>query len=178
MPVGPVPSGFAARLTAAHDWLDLAIEAQQEGDWKPDETERRVLVDLVAATNPLHGGSLPPHTGDSLYVRIGRISNWAGAVRLAARAGGWQLFPVAGEDPSVLDRPAGMADLLSGIYALAEQGEQWQAMLLQTARTVPRGQTVEEAVRRQHPEFARELAAAEAFFTGPGSLEDLPQFFY
>ncbi|QLE73678.1 hypothetical protein FGW37_20700 [Streptomyces rectiverticillatus] len=169
---------FASRLAAAEDWLDFAIEAQQEGDWKPDDTERGILADLVAATNPLHGGALPPHTGDSLYVRIGRICNWAGAVRLAARAGGWELSPVTGQDPSALTRPAGMAALLSGIYALAEQGERWQELLLTTARTVSRGRTLEQEISARHPHLERELAAAESFFTGPGSLEDLSLFFY
>ncbi|MFF4220574.1 hypothetical protein [Streptomyces nondiastaticus] len=169
---------FPARLTAATDWLDAAIGAQQEGDWTMDDTERRVLADLVAATNPLHGGALPPHTGDSLYVRIGRVTNWAGALRLAARAGGWELSPVTGRNPAALARPAGMADLLSGIYALAEQGERWQELLLSTARTLQRGQSLEQEIRARHPRLERELASAEAFFTGPGSVEDLPLFFY
>ncbi|WP_424889880.1 hypothetical protein [Streptomyces sp. XH2] len=174
----PHDADFAARLTAATDWLDAAIGAQQDGDWKMDDTERRVLADLIAATNALHGGSLPPHTGDSLYVRIGRITNWAGALRLAARAGGWELSPVTGRDPSALTRPAGMADLLSGIYALAEQGERWQELLLTTVRTLQRGQPLMQEIRSRHPRLESELAAAEAFFTGPGSLEDLHLFFY
>ncbi|WP_190022945.1 hypothetical protein [Streptomyces hiroshimensis] len=169
---------FASRLAAAEDWLDFAIEAWQEGHWTPQDTERRVLADLVAATNPLHGGSLPPHTGDSLYVRIGRITNWAGALRLAARAGGWELFPVTGRDPAALTRPAGMADLLSAVYALAEQGEKWQKSLLAAAGTVDRdrGRSLTQAVEDRHPGLERELAAAECFFNGPGSLDDLPLF--
>ncbi|MEV4922540.1 hypothetical protein [Streptomyces roseoverticillatus] len=173
----PHDTGFPARLTAAEDWLDLAIGAHQEGDWILDDTERRILADLVAATNPLHGGNLPPHTGESLYVRIGRIANWAGALRLAARAGGWELSPVTGRDPSALARPASMADLLSGIYALAEQGEQWQELLLAAARTVSRDRSLEQEIGARHPRLEKELAAAEAFFTGPGSLEDLALYF-
>ncbi|RKN76104.1 hypothetical protein D7231_03520 [Streptomyces klenkii] len=172
----PHDADFSARLTAAADWLDAAIGARQKGDGEMNDTERRILADLVAATNPLHGGSLLPHTGDFLYVRIGRITNWAGALRLAARADGWELFPVAGRDPADLARPAGMADLLSGVYALAEQGEQWQELLLATARTVRRGQSLAREIEARHPRLEEELAATGAFFTGPGSVEDLPLF--
>ncbi|MEU7134982.1 hypothetical protein [Streptomyces sp. NPDC046261] len=185
-PASHDPADFASRLTAAEDWFDAAVGAQQEGEWVVTETERRVLDDLVAAADPLHGGALPPHTGDSLYVRVARIRRWAGALRLAARAGGWELFPVTGLDPRALDRPAGMADLLSGIYALAEQGERWQQLLLEAARmknaAAPdapmRDSTLEEVVGDLHPRFLADLAAAECFFNGPGSLDDLPQFFY
>ncbi|WP_190111048.1 hypothetical protein [Streptomyces cinnamoneus] len=180
------PADFASRLATAEDWFSAAIGAQQDGEWVLTETERRVLDDLVAATNPLHGGALPPHTGESLYVRVGRIRNWAGALRLAARAGGWELSPVTGTDPRALARPAGMADLLSGIYALAEQGDRWQELLLGTARMMNaaapgdplRDSTPEQAINDLHPRFRADLAAAEGFFTGPGSLDDLPQFFY
>ncbi|MFD0345025.1 hypothetical protein ACFQ0M_00920 [Kitasatospora aburaviensis] len=81
------PADFASLLAAAEDWTSAALEAQQEGSWVLTSVERRILDDLVAATNPLHGGSLPPHDDESLYVRLGRIRNWAGAVRLAAQAG-------------------------------------------------------------------------------------------
>ncbi|MFI0712414.1 hypothetical protein ACH4SK_17565 [Streptomyces inhibens] len=179
------PADFALRMAAAWDWFGFAIDAQQEGDWVLDDVERHVLADLVVAANPLHGGRLPPHTQDSLYVRVGRISKWAGVLRLAARAGGWELFPVAGEDPSVLTRPVGMADMLSGFYALAEQGERWQKLILATAEmlnadtdgSLRQGRTLEQVIRDRNPRFENDLAAAEAFFTGPGSLDDLPQFF-
>ncbi|MFC5887397.1 hypothetical protein [Kitasatospora aburaviensis] len=188
-PVSPVndPADFASLLAAAEDWTSAALEAQQEGSWVLTSVERRILDDLVAATNPLHGGSLPPHDDESLYVRLGRIRNWAGAVRLAAQAGGWELRPVAGTAPSSLTRPIGMADLLSGIYALAEQGERWQRRMLATiadrnaaARNRPPGhrETLDRALARREPRFTENLAAAEAFFTGPGSLEDLSLFLY
>ncbi|MEU8697595.1 hypothetical protein AB0C61_07865 [Streptomyces sp. NPDC048680] len=32
-------------------------------------------------------------------MRIGRIANWAGVSRLAARSGGWVLEPVTGRNP-------------------------------------------------------------------------------
>ncbi|MCG6499819.1 hypothetical protein [Kitasatospora sp. A2-31] len=186
-PLSPAhdPADFASLLTAAEDWTSAALEAQQEGAWVLTSLERRILDDLVAATNPLHGGHLPPHDNESLYVRLGRIRNWAGVVRLAAQAGGWELRPLAGTDPSSLTRPLGMADLLSGIYALAEQGERWQQRMLATiadrntaARSRPAGQqeTLDQALARREPQFARNLAAAEAFFTGPGSMEDLSLF--
>ncbi|MFJ7129268.1 hypothetical protein [Streptomyces sp. NPDC098101] len=177
------PADFASRLAAAEDWTYTALEARQEGRWTPTETEGPVLADVVAATNPLHGGLLPPHTGASVHVRLGRIENWAGVLRLAARAGGWELRPVVGTDPSSLTRPFGAADLLSGIYALAEQGEQWQRLMLVTvtdlnasARDRPARRPLEEVLEERAPGFARELAAAEAFFTGPGTLEDLPSY--
>ncbi|MGW4723460.1 hypothetical protein [Streptomyces sp. NPDC004291] len=177
------PADFASRLAAAEDWTYAALEARQEGRWTPTETEGPVLADMVAATNPLHGGRLPPYTGESVYVRLGRIGNWAGVLRLAARAGGWELRPVVGTDPSSLTRPFGAADLLSGIYVLAEQGEQWQRLMLATvtdlnasARDRPSRRPLEEALEERAPGFARELAAAEAFFTGPGTLEDLPSY--
>jgi len=163
------------------------VEAQQEGLWVLTWAERRILADVVAATNPLHGGRLPPHRDESMHVRLGRIGNWAGVLRLAARAGGWELHPVVGAEPSSLTRPIGMADLLSGIYALVEQGEQWQQLMLATisdrnaaARNDPSRQPkdLDQALAERVPSFARDLATAERFFTGPGSLEDLPLFFY
>ncbi|WP_435186799.1 hypothetical protein [Streptomyces sp. bgisy126] len=179
------PVDFASRLTAAEDWTHAALEARQEGLWTPTETECPVLSDMVAATNPLHGGRLPPHTGDSVYVRLGRIRNWAGVLRLAARAGGWELRPVVGTTPSDLTRPLGAADLLSGVYVLAEQGEEWQRLLMATAadldaaareRPSRRAQPLEQALAERAPGFAKDLAATEAFFTGPGSLEDLSAY--
>ncbi|MFG3049413.1 hypothetical protein ACGFZP_00480 [Kitasatospora sp. NPDC048239] len=179
------PADFASRLAAAEDWTGAALEAQQEGRWVLTGTERRILADIVAATNPLHGGRLPPHDDESLYVRLGRIGNWAGVLRLAARAGSFELRPVAGTDPSSQTRPVGMADLLSGIYALAEQGERWQRLMLATvaelnaaARSRPpqERQDLDQALAEREPRFAKDLAAAERFFTGPGSLEDLPLF--
>ncbi|MFI9325949.1 hypothetical protein ACIGZJ_00215 [Kitasatospora sp. NPDC052868] len=181
------PADFASRLAAAEDWTSAALEAQQEGLWVLTGTERRILADIVAATNPLHGGRLPPHDDESVYVRLGRIRNWAGVLRLAARAGSFELRPVVGTDPSSQTRPAGMADLLSGIYALAEQGERWQRLMLATvaelnaaARNRPpqERQDLDQALAEREPRFAKDLAAAEHFFTGPGSLEDLPLFLY
>ncbi|MEU9123102.1 hypothetical protein AB0C96_25100 [Streptomyces sp. NPDC048506] len=181
------PGEYAARSAAAWAWLSSAVDAQQEGEWVLDAMERQVLADVVASTNALHGGHLPPHTQDPVHTRVGRISNWAGVLRLAARAGGWELLPVVGRDPSAGTRPVGMAHLLSGVYALAEQGERWQECMRDVARMrhtavresgVPSEQSFEEALVEQCPGFERDLADAEAFFTGPGSLEDLMLFFY
>ncbi|WP_425246634.1 hypothetical protein [Streptomyces sp. NEAU-NA10] len=151
-------STFAGRLDGAWEWWSAAVEDAQEGRWVRDALERQVMADIRAATHALHDGRLPPFTADSWHVRIGRIANWAGVLRLAARAGGWRLHPVAGHGPP---RPAGMAELLSGIYAVGEQGELWMRRLL--AGEAP-------------PED--EIARAEAFLTGPGSVEDLELFFY
>ncbi|MFJ7279051.1 hypothetical protein [Kitasatospora sp. NPDC098663] len=181
------PADFASRLAAAEDWTSAALEAQQEGSWVLTATERQILADVMTATNPLHGGHLPPYDDESPYVRLGRIANWAGVLRLAARAGGWELRPVVDREPSSLTRPMGMADLLSGIYALAEQGERWQQLMLETiadrnaaSRDQPSGQRqdLNQALAEREPRFANNLAAAECFFTGPGSLEDLSLFFY
>ncbi|WP_426361811.1 hypothetical protein [Streptomyces sp. E-08] len=150
---------FTARLDSAWEWWSAAIEEAQEGRWVRDAVERQVVADIVAATNALHGGRLAPFIEDLWHVRIGRIANWAGALRLAARAGGWELQPVAGRSPK---HPAGMAELLSGIYAIGEQGEEWMARLLRE-RQVP-------------PE--KDIGRAEGFLTGPGSMEDLELFFY
>jgi hypothetical protein len=149
---------FTARLDGAWDWWDAAIEEAQEGRWVRDTVERQVIRDITAATNALHGGRLAPFTDDTWHVRIGRIANWAGVLRLAARAGGWTLRPVAGVRPP---RPAGMAELLSGIYAVGEQGEIWMRQLL-----------------KGEPPPQKEIAKAEGFLTGPGSIEDLALFFY
>ncbi|MEU2021424.1 hypothetical protein ABZ565_04555 [Streptomyces sp. NPDC016469] len=149
---------FADRLDAGWRWWDAAVEEAQEGRWVPDAVERQVMLDIAAATNPLHGGRPAPFTEESWHVRLGRIANWAGVLRLASRAGGWVLQPVAGRNPPP---HAGMAELLSGIYAIAEQGEIWMGRLL-------RGETPPED----------EVSRAEAFFTGPGSIEDLELFFY
>ncbi|MFF9207637.1 MULTISPECIES: hypothetical protein [unclassified Streptomyces] len=149
---------FAGRLDDALRWWDAAIEEAQEGRWVRDAVERQVMKDIKAATNPLHGGRTAPFTEDSWHVRIGRIANWAGVLRLAARSGGWQLQSVAGRRPP---HPAGMAELLSGIYAVGEQGEIWMKQLL-------KGELPPED----------DIAKAEGFLTGPGSVEDLELFFY
>ncbi|MEU5237281.1 hypothetical protein ACH4UR_07570 [Streptomyces lydicus] len=39
-------------------------------------------------------------------------------------------------------------------------------------------QSLKERLNDLHPGFERDLADAEAFFTGPGSLEDLHLFFH
>ncbi|WP_406233205.1 hypothetical protein [Nocardia sp. NBC_01009] len=151
--------GFADRLEAACQWRCAAVDASQDGYWVRDAVERQVIADISAATNALHGGRMPPFVGDSWHVRIGRIANWAGVLRLAACAGGWELRSVVGHNPP---RPAGMTELLSGIYAVAEQGEIWGRQLLADQLTPPE----------------REIALAEGFFIGPGSIEDLELFFY
>jgi hypothetical protein len=148
---------FTTRLEGAWEWWSAAIEEAQEGRWVRDAVERQVIADIGAATNALHGGRLAPFTEDSWHVRIGRIANWAGVLRLAARAGEWELQPVVGHSPA---RPAGMAELLSGIYAIGEQGETWMTQLREG---------------RLPPE--NEIARAEGFLTGPGSIEDLELFF-
>ncbi|MGW1893316.1 hypothetical protein ACWCP6_24175 [Streptomyces sp. NPDC002004] len=150
---------FADRLRDAGEWWSAAVEEAQEGRWVRDAVERQVMADMRAATNALHGGRTAPFTEDSWHVRIGRIANWAGVLRLAARAGGWELRPVVGRSPT---RPAGMAELLSGIYAVGEQGELWMRQLL----------------RGGGPPPGHEIAGAEGFLTGPGSIEDLELFFY
>ncbi|MER5312059.1 hypothetical protein ABT034_30200 [Streptomyces sp. NPDC002773] len=55
-----------------------------------------------------------------------------------------------------------MAELLSGIYAIGEQGEKWMTQLLREG-LVPAEQ---------------EIAEAGGFLTGPGSMADLELFFY
>ncbi|MET7480663.1 hypothetical protein ABZT17_40905 [Streptomyces sp. NPDC005648] len=149
---------FADRLAGAWKWWEAAIEEAQEGRWVRDAVERQVIRDIGAATNPLQGERMAPFTEDSWHVRIGRIANWAGVLRLAARSGGWVLQPVAGQIPP---SPAGMTELLSGIYAVAEQGENWMRQLL-------KGELPPDD----------EIARAEGFLTGPGSVEDLEPFFY
>jgi hypothetical protein len=54
-----------------------------------------------------------------------------------------------------------MAELLSGIYAVGEQGEIWMKQFL-------KGELPPDD----------EIAQAEGFLTGPGSIEDLELFFY
>jgi hypothetical protein len=149
---------FTARLDGAWAWWSAAIEESQEGCWVRDAVERQVIADIMTATNALHGGRLAPYTEDSWHVRIGRISNWAGVLRLAARAGGWELRSVVGHRPT---RPAGMAELLSGIYAIGEQGEMWMKQL-----------------RKGRLPREDEVSQAESFLTGPGTVEDLELFFY
>ncbi|MEU7281682.1 hypothetical protein AB0A69_23345 [Streptomyces sp. NPDC045431] len=150
---------FKKRVEDAWEWWGAAIEESQEGRWVRDAVEREVLADITAATNPLHDGRLPPFPEDSWHVRIGRVANWAGALRLAARAGGWELQPIAGRTPP---QPAGMAELLSGIYAVGRQGEVWSKQLLSGGG----------------PPAEADIAAAECFLHGPGSMDDLQQFFY
>ncbi|MET9933823.1 MULTISPECIES: hypothetical protein [unclassified Streptomyces] len=44
-------------------------------------------------------------------------------------------------------------------------------------RTSPRPRPLEEATEERAPGFAKDLAASERLFTGPGSCEDLPLSF-
>ncbi|MFJ5096909.1 hypothetical protein [Streptomyces sp. NPDC088557] len=151
-----------ARLDDAWEWWTASVEEAREGRWVRDAVERQVMADIMAATNALHGGRPAPSTEDAWHVRIGRIgriANWAGGLRLAARAGGWALRPVVGRSPG---DPVGMAEPLSGVYAIGEQGERGMTRLLRESRVPPE----------------KEIARAEAFLTGPGSVEDLEPFFY
>ncbi|MGW3045965.1 hypothetical protein ACWC9T_39540 [Kitasatospora sp. NPDC001159] len=147
---------FATRLHDAWEWWDAAIEDAQEGRWIRTPVERQVMDDIAAAT--IGFGYPDPSTELSLRVRLCRIATWAGVLRLAARAGGWELVPVVGTTPP---RPAGMAELLSAVYAVGEQGEVWLRRLPVDGSPPPRA-----------------VARFEAFVTGPGSVEDLRQFFY
>ncbi|MGX6603504.1 hypothetical protein ACWKSP_15380 [Micromonosporaceae bacterium Da 78-11] len=108
--------------------------------------ERQVIADITAAAGRLGGGRMPPFTEDSWHLRLGRIADWAEELRSAARAGGWKLQPVVGRRPK---RPAGMVELLSGIYAIDEQGEIWMKQFL--ADQVPSERTV-AAARMEHRE--------------------------
>ncbi|MDH6108538.1 hypothetical protein P3T36_007718 [Kitasatospora sp. MAP12-15] len=164
---------YARRSAAANAWFGTVLEAAQEGDWRLDDIERRIVNDVLNATYPLTSG-MPPYTEESLRIRVLRIASWAAILRLAAAAGGWTLFPVTNQDPDGLTRQVGMADLLSAIYTLAEQGEQWQQMIMTAVRgnLIPRGQSVEQWASEHSPGLKRDLANAEHFFSGPGSLED------
>ncbi|WP_331740908.1 hypothetical protein [Streptomyces sp. NBC_01006] len=55
---------FADRLDGGWKWLQAASEQAQEGRWVRDAVERQVIKDVGAATNPLHGGRLPPFTDE------------------------------------------------------------------------------------------------------------------
>src|SRR5688500_15436176 len=114
-------------IDSAWEWHTAAIEDAQEGCWVRDAVERQVIADITAAARRLGGGRMPPFTEDSWHLRLGRIADWAEELRSAARVGGWKLQAVVGRHPK---RPAGMVELLSGIYAIGEQGEIWMKQLL------------------------------------------------
>ncbi|MFF2547143.1 GNAT family N-acetyltransferase [Kitasatospora sp. NPDC058063] len=160
----PTPTGLlprrvdevTARLDSAWEWWHAAIEDAQEGLWTRTAVERQVMDDLAAATVGL--GYLDPSVELPLRNRLCRIATWAGVLRLAARAGGWDLVPVTGVVPP---RPAGMAELLSAVHAVGEQGEAWLRRLSADGPPPPRA-----------------VIGFEAFLFGPGSVEDLRQFFY
>ncbi|MER7669436.1 hypothetical protein ABTY61_13315 [Kitasatospora sp. NPDC096128] len=145
---------FTRRMAAAWEWWDAAIEDSQEGRWIRTDAERRMIDDIAAATV----GCPTPSTDLPWRARLARIVRWAAVLRLAARAGGWELTPVGDTPPP---RPAGMAVLLSALYAVGEQGELWL-----------------DALRTDGPPSLAEVVRAEAFLFGPGSAEDLRQFFY
>ncbi|MFE6056530.1 hypothetical protein ACFQ6N_37805 [Kitasatospora sp. NPDC056446] len=145
---------FEDCLQGAWEWWDAAIEDAQEGRWTRTPAERRAM-DEIAAAAPAY---LDPSTEIPWHTRLGRLAAWAGTIRLAARAGGWELVPVDGVTPP---RPAGMAELLSAIHAVGEQGEAW-------LRRLP----------VDGPPPAGALVRAETFLCGPGSADDLRQFFY
>ncbi|GHF85746.1 hypothetical protein GCM10018790_74040 [Kitasatospora xanthocidica] len=138
----------------AWDWWDAAIEDAQEGRWTRTLTERRAMDDLAAAAP----GYVPPSTELPWSFRLGRIAAWAELLRPVARAGGWELAAVTGAAPP---RPAGMAELLSAIHAVGELGETW-------LRRLP----------ADGPPPSRTVVRAESFLFGPGTVEDLRQFFY
>ncbi|MFD7449034.1 hypothetical protein [Kitasatospora sp. NPDC059827] len=144
----------ASRLRGAWEWWHAAIEDSQEGHWIRTDFEREVVDDIAAVTvgGPVPSGELPWRG------RLARMAMWGSAVRLAAKAGGWELTSVVGVDPP---RPAGMAELLSALYAVGELGELWLIRL-----------------KEDGPPSAVLAARAEAFLFGPGSAEDLRQFFY
>ncbi|MFD8753140.1 hypothetical protein ACFV0O_19495 [Kitasatospora sp. NPDC059577] len=147
---------FESRLHGAWEWWDAAIGDAQEGRWVRTPVERRVMDDIAAAT--VGFGYLDPSVELPLRARVRRVATWAGVLRLAARAGDWELSPVAGVLPP---RPARMAELLSAVYAVGEQGEVWLRQLPVDGPPPPRA-----------------VARAEGFLFGPGSVEDLRQFFY
>jgi hypothetical protein len=149
---------FAERLDSAREWLAAAIGDAQAGRWSRDAVARRVVADLVAATAQPGGWRMPPFDHHPLAVRIENIARWDGLLRAAAQAGGWGLQPVTGRRPA---RPAGMSELLSAIHAIGAQGTIWSERL--RAGDVP---------------AERDLARAESFFTGPGTIEDLESHFY
>ncbi|MER7772980.1 hypothetical protein [Kitasatospora sp. NPDC096140] len=146
--------GFDARLHSAWEWWDAAIEDAQEGRWTRTTLERRVMDDIAVAT-PAY---VDPSTELPWSVRLGRLAAWAEVLRVAARAGGWELVSVTGVTPP---RPAGMAELLSAIHAVGEQGEIW-------LRRLP----------LDGPPTSRAVRGFEAFLFGPGAADDLRQFFY
>ncbi|MEU4690160.1 hypothetical protein [Actinoplanes sp. NPDC023714] len=143
-------------------WWSAAIDEAQEGRWVRNATERRVIADIVAATGALSGGRMPPFTGDPMDVRVKRIAEWATVVRAAARAGGWEIHTVAGHPagPPFIGS-AGMAELLSALLAIGQQGDLWRKQV--AAGGLP-------------PE--RAVAEVECLLAGPGSVEDLELFFY
>ncbi|CAM5422938.1 hypothetical protein BOQ63_020770 [Streptomyces viridifaciens] len=146
--------GFEQRMDSAWEWWGAAIEDSQEGRWIRTDDERRIIDDIAAAAV-----GCPPSPDELPWrARLARIVRWAAVLRLAAGAGGWELAPVAGAAPP---RPAGMAALLSAVYAVGEQGEIW-------LRGLP----------ADGPPPVAEVLKAEAFLFGPGSVEDLRQFFY
>lgn len=155
-PGPPPPTEAQTRLDSAWEWWHAAIEDAQEGLWIRTPVERQVMDDLAAATVGL--GYLDPSVELPLFNRLCRLATWAGVLRLAARAGGWELVPVTGVTPP---RPAGMAELLSAVHAVGEQGEIWRGRL-----------------HADGPPPLRAVIGAEAFLYGPGSVEDLRQFFY
>jgi hypothetical protein len=139
--------------------LSIAIGEAQTGSWVLDSAQRKVIAGIVAATCFRRGARSAPFSDDPWDVRIGRIAKWAGVVRSAAEVGGWMLQPVAGRSPQ---RPVGMAELLSALYAIGEQGEIWTREFL-TSQAWP-------------PE--QQIAEIEHTLTGPGTIEDLDLFFY
>ncbi|WP_051830356.1 MULTISPECIES: hypothetical protein [Streptomyces] len=145
---------FETRLRSAWQWWDAAIEDAQEGRWTRTSLERRAMDDIAAAT-PAY---VDPSADIPWHARLDRLASWAGTIRRAARSGGWPLVAVDGVTPP---RPAGMAELLSAVHAVGEQGETW-------LRRLP----------VDGPPPVREVVRVEAFLTGPGSVEDLGQFFY
>ncbi|MFD8701201.1 hypothetical protein ACFV1W_01080 [Kitasatospora sp. NPDC059648] len=145
---------FTRRMDAAWEWWSAAVEDSQEGRWIRTEAERRIIDDIAAATV----GCPPAPGGLPWRARLARVVRWAAVLRLAAQAGGWELLPVAGAAPP---RPAGMAVLLSAVYAVGEQGEIWL-----------------DALGAEGPPPLAQAVEAEAFLFGPGSVEDLRQFFY
>ncbi len=146
---------YSLRRARAGEWTQLAEHCLRFHTWIPTEAERAVAFDISRGLR-CPSTTLPPHTDEPTWRRLDRLGNWAPMVRLALRASGLSVpfEEIDAADPTVA---LTLMDLLKAVYTLSEVTEQWRDCY----------------TGAETPEFLDQLADAERFFSGFGSVGEL-----
>lgn len=159
---------YPTRHARAKEWTRRAEHHLVTYTWRPTDKEREIVDDVDrAGRSPVP--SMPPFTDEPVWFRLARLSSWAPAIRLGMRAGKWKLPKQGIGAPPTGGKAITLADLLSGIYLVAEILEEWDRK--DWYRSAP----ISDEEHAQHmadeiPGFADHLADAERFFGGIGGI--------